>query len=621
MIRSKFRSQASWRVSCRVLLVSALGVFLVRGFHAVHAADPVEYKVSFVPSGDKELGGLLKETSSLVSLEKLLPAAPFALIGRAQADAAQFVIVLHSLGYDSGNIDITIDGRALTDTGLLADLTAVPEKPPVAVVVRAEQGPLYHVAKISFSSLPPGFTLPDMIGPGAPARAEPILAVTPAMVSALHNAGYAFATVSAPFALADDKAHTLSVSYTVVSGPHVEIGPISFNGLTRTREKFLHRHLLLRPGQPYSDTALADARDSLLGLGVFSSVTPVPAKSEAPPGQVPITFQVTEQKRHAVTLGGSYATDTGFALTASWEDRNVFRNAETLTITGSITGFGGSATPSPGYDLKAVYAKPDYYIRSQTLTLTGEAVKQSLTAYDQTALIANAILSRPLTRHLNASYGLGFITENIKQEGTSRDYVLLQLPLSLTYDSTDSVFEPTKGFRGNVAFTPTKPVAGAGGEYVIMQASGSTYISVEPDADGILALRALVGSIQGASQFQVPPDQRFYAGGTSTVRGYSYQTIGPLFPDDKPQGGTAIDAGTIEFRQRFLKSFGIVPFVDAGQVNAHSRPFAGPVSVGAGLGLRYYTSIGPIRVDFAVPLKRTPGSGAFALYIGLGEAF
>ena len=136
-----------------------------------------------------------------------------------------------------------------------------------------------------------------------------------------------------------------------------------------------------------------------------------------------------------------------------------------------------------------------------------------------------------------------------------------------------------------------------------------------------LALRALVGSIQGASQFQVPPDERFYGGGTGTVRGYTYETIGPLFADDNPEGGIAIDAGTIEFRQRVFKSFGVVPFVDAGQVSAHSRPFAGTVSIGAGLGLRYYTGIGPIRVDFAVPMKRTPGSSSFALYIGLGEAF
>ena len=617
MIRPKRRTHASWRI----LFLSAFGLILFRDLDAVHAADPVAYKVSFTPSGDAELDGLLKLTSSLVSLEKKLPPAPFALIGRAQADAKQFVIVLHSLGYDAGSIDITIDGKALDDPGLLAALNAAPEKPPVEVVVSAEKGPIYHLAKLDFSALPAGFIVPDIIKPGEPARAQPILAVTPAMVSALHNAGYAFASVGAPYALADDHAHTLSVTYTVDPGPHVDIGPISFNGLTRTREEFLRRHLTLRTGEQFSDTALASARDSLLGLGVFSSVTPVPAKAEAPPGEVPISFHVVEQKRHAVSLGGSYATDTGFSLTSSWEDRNVFRNAETLTITGSISGFGGSATPAPGYDLKGVFAKPDYYMPTQTLTLTAEALKQSLTAYDQTALLANAILSRPLTKHLTGSFGLGFITENIKQEGTSRDYVLLQIPLALTYDSTDSLLAPTKGFRGNLSLTPTKPIAGAGGQYVIIQASGSTYIPVEANARGILALRALVGTIQGAGQFQVPPDQRFYAGGTGTVRGYSYQTVGPLFPDDIPQGGIAIDAGTIEFRQRIYKNFGIVPFVDAGQVSAQSRPFAGTLSVGAGLGARYYTSIGPIRVDFAIPLKRTAGSGAFAIYIGLGEAF
>jgi translocation and assembly module TamA len=146
MIRPKTRSPTSWQVPCRLLLIAALGFFIFRGFSAVHAADPVAYKVKFDPSGDKELDGLLLQTSSLVSLEKKLPAAPFALIGRAQADAAQFVIVLHSLGYDAGSIDITIDGKALTDPALLAALTAAPEKPPVEVVVKAENGPLYHRA-------------------------------------------------------------------------------------------------------------------------------------------------------------------------------------------------------------------------------------------------------------------------------------------------------------------------------------------------------------------------------------------------------------------------------------------------------------------------------------------
>ncbi len=607
--------------SCRVAIITALGWIAHRGFHAVFAANPVAYTVSFTASGDKELDGLLKVTSSLVSLEKKLPAAPFALIGRARADQAQFIVVLHSLGYDAGSVSITLDGKKLTDAGLLDALTDAPATPPVAVVVTADKGPLYHLGRVAFTTLPEGFAPKGGISTGQVARAQPVLAETPLLVTLLHNAGYAFATVSAPFAVADDATRSLNVTYTVVSGPRVDIGAISFNGLTRTDPDFLRRHIALRPGQAFSDRGLNDARDSLLGLGVFSSVTPVPATTEGPQGQVPIAFRVVEQKRHAVSLGGAYATDTGVSVSASWEDRNVFRRAETLTITATASGLGGSATTAPGYDLKGVFAKPDYYSRGQTLTLTLEALKQSLTAYNQTAIIARGILSRPITRHLTATYGLGFVTENVQQEGISRNYELLQVPLALIYDTTHSLLEPTSGIRTTLSITPTTPLAGSSGEYFILQAAGSTYIPVEHDGRGIIALRALVGTIQGASQFQVPPDQRFYAGGSGTVRGYTYQTVGPLFPDDNPEGGTAIDAATIEFRQHVYGNFGIVPFVDVGQVSAQSRPFQGTLAIGAGLGARYYTGIGPIRVDFAVPVKKTPGSGSFALYIGLGEAF
>ena len=137
----------------------------------------------------------------------------------------------------------------------------------------------------------------------------------------------------------------------------------------------------------------------------------------------------------------------------------------------------------------------------------------------------------------------------------------------------------------------------------------------------VLAVRGLIGSAVGASQFELPPDQRFYGGGSATVRGFRYQSIGPQFPDNTPIGGTSIDAGTIEFRQRIGESFGAAAFVDAGQVGTKSRPFDGTVHVGAGFGVRYYTGIGPIRFDVAVPLNKQPGGDAFEIYIGLGQAF
>jgi translocation and assembly module TamA len=119
----------------------------------------------------------------------------------------------------------------------------------------------------------------------------------------------------------------------------------------------------------------------------------------------------------------------------------------------------------------------------------------------------------------------------------------------------------------------------------------------------------------------VPADKRLYAGGSDTVRGYKYQTVGPVFPDNQPQGGTSMVAGTVELRQRIGKQFGAVAFVDAGQVSASGWSFDGPWGIGAGLGARYYTSIGPIRLDLAVPVNKLPDSGSFQVYIGIGQAF
>lgn len=585
------------------------------------AADPVNYQVLFTPSGDGELDGLLKQTASLVRLRQKLAPAPFALIGRARADQTQFLTVLHSLGYDDGSVDITIDGKALDDPSLLDILTQAPAGQPVMVKVIPNKGTIYHIGAITIGKLPPGFT-PDIgIKTGDTARATPILAVSGELKNRLQNAGYAFATVSAPVAIADARDDTLDVSYTVNTGPRLDIGTIEFAGLKRTDPDWLRRHISLKAGQRYRNDTIATARNSLLGTGVFASVTPLPQHPANGSDNVPILFQVAEQKRHAVTLGGSYATDSGFTISSSWEDRNLFGHAETLTFTAAANGLGGSGTTAPGYDLKGVFVKPDYYRVGQSLTLSAEGQKESLTAYSRTALLLNAAIARTVTPHLTLGYGLDFVSESVKQEEVGRSYVLLQVPISLTYNTTDSLLEPTKGVNASLELTPTKPVAGGAGEFLISQASAATYVSVERNGRGVLALRALVGSIQGATQFQVPPDQRFYGGGSTTIRGYAYQTVGPLFPDQIPEGGDAIDAGTIEFRQHLYGNFGIVPFVDAGQVSASSTPFTGRFNIGAGLGARYYTGIGPIRVDFAIPLKRTPGSGAFQLYIGLGEAF
>jgi translocation and assembly module TamA len=256
-------------------------------------------------------------------------------------------------------------------------------------------------------------------------------------------------------------------------------------------------------------------------------------------------------------------------------------------------------------------------------------LKQDLEAYDQQAVTAAAWLRRKLSPQWEIGLGLSGEVERIEQEGVTRDYVLLGLPLTAKYDGTgltNPLDDPTHGFRATFSATPTLSFGSQTDTFLVLQANGSAYIDLgrywsAVPGRSVLAFRGLIGSILGGAQFSLPPDQRFYAGGSATVRGFKYQSIGPLFPDDNPEGGTAVDAATIEFRQRLFGDFGGAVFIDAGQVSAQETPFIGTLRVGAGLGVRYYTPIGAVRLDVAVPVNRPPGGDRFELYIGLGQAF
>jgi translocation and assembly module TamA len=185
----------------------------------------------------------------------------------------------------------------------------------------------------------------------------------------------------------------------------------------------------------------------------------------------------------------------------------------------------------------------------------------------------------------------------------------------------------------SLGVTPTFSFGHPSTRFFVTQGTGSFYFDLnniglnKTPGRSVLALRALAGLAAGASQFSLPPDQRFYAGGSGTIRGYRYQSVGPLFYNGNPKGGTAINAGSVEFRQRFGTNFGTAVFLDAGNVSQNLNPFNGQLKTGAGAGLRYYTPIGPIRLDVAVPLQRRSGPGvanpddAFEIYIGLGQAF
>ena len=454
------------------------------------------------------------------------------------------------------------------------------------------------------------------------------------------------------FEAADEPA--LDLTFHVETGPRVNLGEIHILGETRTHESLLRRALLLRTGEPYRPSAIERGRRDLLALGVFGQVTVQVGDAVDGTGGVPITFKVRERPRHAVTVNAAYSSDLGGSGGVTWTDRNLFGNAEQLKIRASVIGLSGSDTTGAGYDTAAQFIKPDFLARDQSLQITVGALKQSLQAYDQTATTTGAIVTRKLSSIWSVSAGLTTVNEKIIQPvddvidpqshevlvpKTTYFYTLVALPLTLSYDSTNlptPLEDPRHGYRGSISLTPTLAIGHPNATFIIEQIQFAGYFDLNKllgtdPGRSVLAARALAGIAKGASEFSLPPDQRFYGGGSGTIRGYRYQSVGPVFEGTQdPIGGTEIEAASIEFRQRIVGNFGAAAFVDGGAVTASSsgvpsdfriNGVPNDFRIGVGLGLRYYTPIGPIRLDVAMPTKRRSGDDSFEIYIGLGQAY
>jgi translocation and assembly module TamA len=589
------------------------------------AADPQPYDVTLAPTGNAALDQALRDSSTLVSLQKAGAVGPFGLMARARQDVGRLQSVLGSFGYYQGDVTLRIAGHAVDDPALPDLLDAAPADPPAKVTLDFKTGPQFHLGKVAIEGDVPQAARDAMkLAPGDPAVATDVLAAQDRILTALRNAGYALAKGGEPIAILHTDQQALDVTFPVSSGPRVDIGRISITGLHEVNASFADRQLTLHEGEQFSPTAIEAARTQLSSLGVFSSVRAIAGTQLDPDGRLPIVFQVAERPRHQVSATIGYSTDLGAEVSASWLDRNLFGNAEQLRLTASATG-GGSAQKEPGYSLAAQFIKPSYPWRDTSVQADLGAVDQYLEAYDRKAVTGDLLLNYKITPQWTASGGVNGEKARITQEGMTDDYTLAGIPLTLKYDDTDNVFNATRGVRAIASVTPTQSFTGKPGTFVLSQITASTYLDLsslwKEDGRSVIALRGIVGKAFGVGQFGLPPDQRFYAGGSATVRGYKYQSVGPQFADGNPEGGTAMSAATVEYRQRILENYGFAAFVDAGQVTANGAPFAGNYHVGVGVGARYYTSIGPIRLDVAVPVNKEPGGDSFELYIGIGQAF
>jgi translocation and assembly module TamA len=632
---------------------------------AALGADPQRYSVHFAHTPDGALNTMLEGTSELAALRKSAPVGPFALMGRARTDVGQLQTVLQSFGYYQGNVAITIDSLPLDDPGLGDELTNKTAKDEAVVAIAFNLGPQYHLGKIELTGdVPPQAAAALKLSSGAPAVAAEVLAAAERVRRALAEDGYAFAKVDPPHAKENSSARVLNVSIHIAPGERSRLGEIRLTGLHMTNPAYVRKRLQIHTGDEYRASAMEAARQDLLATGVFTQVSVALDSAPDASGRVPVTFKFSERKPHSAGFTAAYSSDLGASAGVNWLKRDLTGNADSLALSANVLNLGGgTATNGIGYDLNGKYLIPDWQTRDQSLLVNAGALRQYLDAYDQTAVLTGVTVIRKLSRIWSVSAGFTAEREQIIQEappdaalsaavgctrniapplvGTTEprctyDYTLLGVPLTGTYNTTglDTPLEDaTKGVRASLTLTPTFSLGHPSAQFLVAQLTASAYFDLNnlglASAPGrsVLAVRALDGLAAGASQYSLPPDQRFYAGGSGTIRGYRYQSVGPTFADGNPIGGTAINAGTIEFRQRVGAALGFVTFVDAGNVSRTLNPLDGSPKVGVGAGVRYYTALGPLRIDVAAPLQRRSGPGvvnpdeAFQVYVGLGQAF
>lgn len=550
----------------------------------------------------------LTAASQLVALQSKPPPSNAALRRRAGDDLPRLIQVMHAEGYWSAKASFQLDES----------------QKPARVTVTIDPGPLYTLASVTFRT-PEGRqpTLVQSVGPtafglevGGAARSAPVAAAESQIVDYYARNGYPFARITNRNAVVDVAKHTMSVAYTVDPGRPAKFGAVTIGGLASVDREVVERRIAWKQGTPYDSRLVEATRQDVVRTGLFSAVRIDHADTPDAQGEVAMTVALVEGPPHSIGAGVAYNTTIGFGGQAFWEDRNLFGEGERLRLT------AGAAQRQLALALD--FRKPDFIDRNQTLIGDAGLLQQTTDAYNSFREQLFAGIERPLLPSLTFIAGPDFEHARVHQNETGlpdEDYSLIGFPMVLRRDTTDDLLDPTIGGRQTLTVTPYHAVSGPTLDFVSSRLELRHYQRLNDTGRLVLAGYTALGSVVGESLDDLPADKRLYAGGAGSVRGYAYQHAGPINAAGVPTGGTSSLELGLELRYRITNTIGIAPFVEGGNVYPSTFPDRPSLFWGAGLGLRYYTLVGPVRLDLATPFTHRPGDSPIQVYISIGQAF
>lgn len=418
-------------------------------------------------------------------------------------------------------------------------------------------------------------------------------------------------------AILDKQNNTAELIFIIEGQDDARFGPTTFEGADNIDRSYLTEFIRHKENECWNISTLENTKSALLSTGLLSTVDYQLPDKKPEDGSVPIAFQLKQRDSRTIRLGAKYSTSEGPGVIAKWTHRNILGSGETLSFESYIAQLRQS--------LGTEFTKPFLFSRKNSLKADAQIERQETEAYEELSFNTGAHLKRKLSNHWSGSLGIALEASEIKEEnGTEDTFGLISYPASLSFDNRDNVLNPSSGLKLGLSTEPFYDTLGEADPFIKSKISAATYIGLGDNAlDPILALRAVWGSIAGADTQNLPASKRFYAGGGGSIRGFGYQEAGPKDAGGDPTGGRSLLETSIEGRVKVTENIGTVAFVDAGGVFDSEYPdFDESLYVGAGVGLRYYTSFGPIRFDVAVPVnKREETDQNFQIYLSIGQAF
>jgi translocation and assembly module TamA len=557
----------------------------------------------FYNAPKKKLEKKLVEISVLQRKVAEPPLSRAALIRRVESDVALFGKALQSDGYYAYTVEQKIDFA----------------QSPVAISFDIASGPRYTLGQYRIDydkpDAPGLLKEPSALGVvvGGPATSEQIVEAGPLLLRKLKEKGYPLAKSGKRRAVVNHDEKTLTVVLDIHEGPRVNIGQTFVAGVDRTKEKYVKRVANLDQGDLFDVSKIDAARRRLYQTGLFDGIQINWDDAPDPSGELDVTIVAKERKPRTISLGLNYSTTEGAGADIEWVHRNIFGSDEDLTVTLKAAQIEQS--------FRTELAAPNWKRLDQRVHVAGEIAREITDTYEEQKISAESGVTRSFGKRWKGSAtGVLEVLETTENAVTTQN-ILAAIPLIATYDGSNDPFDTSKGYKLDFKLEPAAVTLDNTDLFMTFAAGGSVYHDILGDKTLIAAARSRAAFILGPARDLIPASRRLYTGGGGSIRGFEHQSVGPLDGGNDPEGGrSSLEFGT-EVRWRITDDIGIVPFIDGGSAFEDPTPDFTDFRFAAGLGLRYYTPIGPLRLDIATPLNPREQDNLFEFYISIGQAF